>query len=103
MPLGVVGNDDGIRVTRTKGGTNEVCTGKWIAQMGEKAHSALLNCSPTIVGLASDLAPSPDINSPELSGGCCRLRYAAGRGRAPNVAGLDLKGARSDASSPPCR
>ena len=46
MPLGAVGNDDGINLTRTKGGTNKVCTGKWIAQMGEKAHSALLNCSP---------------------------------------------------------
>src|SRR5260370_33347906 len=46
MPLGAVGNDDGINVTRTNGGTYKVCTGKWTARTGGRAHSALLNCSP---------------------------------------------------------
>jgi hypothetical protein len=72
--------------------------------MGGKAHSALLNCSPN--DRRTSVRPRPFHR--HQPSGTIRLvavgsATAPGLGRAPIVAGLDLKGARSDASSPPCR
>ena len=67
--------------------------------MGEKAHSALLNCSPNDRRTSVRPRPFPRHQpSGTYPAGCCRLRYRSGYSAcAPIVAGLDLEGTRSDA------